>query len=185
MNISSAQLMKLLASGVRPADGSCTSAAPAGTASTAFADLLKQAKQGGLASELPVTLGSNAEGITLDEGQMARLSLAADQLETAGVRTALVSIDGQKLMLDVHARQIIGRATTENGITGGIDGVLDLGDARNLDASGGAQQSLGSAGTALPLGAKFGALPVPSATLAGNPDILKLLAGLSQGASAG
>lgn len=180
MNISSAQLMKLLASGVRPAESPCQPTSAAGSASEAFADLLKKAQDGGLASELPVTLGSDAEGVLLDDGQLARLSIAADQLEAAGVRTALVSIDGQQLLLDVRARQIVSRATSQNGITGGIDGVLDLGDARSDPAIAGAQQSPGGAGTVPGFGGKSGALGLPSAALSGNQDVLKLLAGLAK-----
>lgn len=178
MNISSAQLMKLLASGVRPAESPSQPTSAAGSASEAFADLLKKAQDGGLASELPVTLGSDAEGVSLDDGQLARLSIAADQLEAAGVRTALVKIDGKQLLLDVHAREVIGPATATNGITGGIDGLLDLGDARTDPALAGAQQSLIGAGTAPQFGAKAGVLGLPSAALSGNQDVLKLLATL-------
>ena len=180
MNISSAQLMKLLASGVRPAESPCQPTSASGIASDAFADLLKKAQDGGLASDLPVTLDTEAAGLSLDEGQLARLSIAADQLEAAGVRTALVNIDGQQLLLDVHARQVLGRASSTHGITGGIDGVLDLGDARSDPALPGAQQSLASAGIAPRFGAKAGALGLPSAALSENRDVLKLLAGLAK-----
>lgn len=180
MNISSAQLMKLLASGVRPADGNGQSTSSVGSASQAFADLLKQAQDGGLASELPVTLGSDAEGISLDGGQLARLSIASDQLETSGIRTALVKIDGQQLVLDVHARQVTGRAEASNGITGGIDGVLDLGDARSGGTAANAQQSPVGTDIAPSFGAKKASLGFPSSSLSGNQDVLNLLASLAK-----
>ncbi len=172
--------MKLLASGVRPADGNCQSTSAVGSASQAFADLLKQAQDGGLASELPVTLGADAEGISLDDGQLARLSIASDQLESAGVRSALVKIDGQQLLLDVHARQITGRAEASNGITGGIDGVLDLGDARSDIAPSIAQSSPIRTDVASSFGAKKAPLGFPSSSLSGNQDVLNLLASLAK-----
>ncbi len=182
MNISSAQLLKLLSSGVG-SPHTTAATAPVGTA--AFADLLKQAQDGGLMSRVPVTVDGDAEasGLQVDEQQLARIGLAADKLEASGVRNALISIDGKQLVLDVHARRITGVANVQNGIVSGIDGMMDLGDARPQDAVAlaDAQKALTGAGTAL---GGLRRLPLPSAAVGANLSISKLLAGIS-GAAGG
>ena len=174
MTTSATQLLKLLGSGIRPSEPSANSG-PAGIAKGLFADLLKQAQDGSLASRLPVTISSEAEalGLHLNEDQLARLVFAADKLETAGVRTALVSMDGHKLLLDVHGRQITARADAQDGLVGGIDGVIDLGDMNDAgvapDGTNGAQRL--RSGAASRLGP-------PSAALASSTSAMKLLAQL-------
>jgi hypothetical protein len=163
---SALQLLRQLGSGVRP--DAIGAGAPAGAQASAFADLLRQARDGTLASTSPVEIAGDAEVSCSDE-QLARLSLAADKLEAAGVRTALVTIDGQRLIMDVHARQITGAATAENGVVSGIDGVMDLGDAR----AGGAAAAIAPAASAT-------SASIP-AGLAQNQSLMKLLAGLSAG----
>lgn len=164
MSANSIQLLRQLSSGVRPPG---VSAAPKpDVAQASFTDLLKKAQSGELVSKTPVTLASDAE-ISLSDDQLARLSFAADKLEAAGVRTALISIDGKKLLLDVSSRQVLGAATSAEGVFAGIDGMLDLGDAR-ADAQG--------ANTAAQAQTITGAAPtsgVPS-----NPTLLKLLSDL-------
>jgi hypothetical protein len=77
----------------------------------------------------------------------------------------MVNIDGQQLILDVHARTVTGAAKAENGVVSGIDGTLDLGDFR---AGGQAVAAQPGATTALP----------PS-SLAQNQSLMKLLADVS------
>jgi len=187
MNATSSQLLKLLSSGIQPGALPFTSGlGAAGIAGTPFADLLKQAQSGAIASQLPVTINASAQsaGIQLNDGQLARLAQAADKLETAGVRTAMVSIDGQNLVLDVHARQITGSAQAQNGIVSGVDGVIDLGDLRSLGglAVGAAQAAAGAAaglgGTLASALSNFQLGP-PSAGLAQNASLTQLLAQLS------
>jgi hypothetical protein len=164
VNSTSAQLLKMLGSGVRPDSMKASTPAAAGAGQTAFADLLKQARDGTLSSAAPVSVSSDAN-VTCSDDQLARLSLGADKLETAGVRTAMVNIDGQQLILDVHARTVTGAAKAENGVVSGIDGTLDLGDFR---AGGQAVAAQPGATTALP----------PS-SLAQNQSLMKLLADVS------
>lgn len=90
-----------------------------------FADLLQRARDGTLSSNRPVTI-EEGSGLKLDEAQLARLSLAADRAEAAGLRKALVMIDDQRVILDVHQRTVVNAATSEAGVLDGIDGVLDL-----------------------------------------------------------
>ncbi|HMN42375.1 MAG TPA: hypothetical protein PKE29_16150 [Phycisphaerales bacterium] len=164
MNTTSAQLLRMLGSGVRP--DSMRAAGPPATGATqaAFADLLRQARDGTLASTAPVTVAGDAEVSCTDE-QLARLSLGADKLEAAGVRTAMVSIDGQRLILDVHARSIVGAASAENGVIAGIDGAMDLGDFRTGEPVG--VQTAGATTARPPAG------------LAQNQSLVRLLADLS------
>ncbi len=103
--------------------------APQGPAVQAgeFADLLQSARDGTLVSNRPVTVAQNAK-LTLSDDQLARLSLAADRAEASGLRRALVTIDEQRVVLDVQNRTVE-PATSENGVLEGIDGVIDLAGA--------------------------------------------------------
>jgi len=90
-----------------------------------FADLLQRARDGTLASNRPVTI-EDGQGLNLNEAQLARLSLAADRAEAAGLRKALVMIDDQRVILDVQQRTIVAASASDSGVLDGIDGVLDL-----------------------------------------------------------
>lgn len=117
------QLLRSL-SGVAPARPSLDVAAGRdAVAGPAFADLLAKAKSGTLASDRPVTIDPISD-LTLSDEQSARLAAAADRLEAAGVRNALVVLDGKKLILDVHQRQVT--PAQDANLIDGIDGVLDL-----------------------------------------------------------
>lgn len=175
MTSSAAQLLRALGSGIKPVGSSTTKCESIG-APGVFADLLKQAREGGLASELPVTIGSDAlsAGVRLDEEQLARLAIAADKLETAGVRHALVTIDGQKVLLDVHSREVTGLPDGEHGLVGGIDGVMDLGDARA--STRGAGVAPGAHSEAQGMSAGVRRIGPPAATLTGSASAMKILA---------
>ena len=166
VNTSSAQLLRMLGSGVRPDSARAVASPAAGASQAAFADLLKQARDGTLSSAAPVSVAGDAN-VTCSDDQLARLSLGADKLEAAGVRTAMVSIDGQKLILDVHARSVVGAANAENGVVAGIDGVMDLGDFR-----AGGQTAAAAPGTGA-------TTALPPSSLAQNQSLMKLLADLS------
>lgn len=126
MTIDTAQMLRQLglagAANTRSAGGAA--ATPAGDGA-AFTELLQRARDGTLQSARPVEVDLGA-GVKLSDEQLARLSLAADRAEAAGLRTALVLIDDQRLIMDVHQRTIIGAATPEQGVLEGIDGVIDL-----------------------------------------------------------
>ncbi len=105
-----------------------SNAQPAGSTgvqSGEFSDLLSRARNGTLSSNKPVTVKADA-GLKLSEDQLARLSLAADRAEAAGLRKALVTIDDQRVILDVQQRTVLGNAGTLDGVLDGIDGVIDL-----------------------------------------------------------
>ncbi len=172
MDVSSAQLLKLLGSGVLPPG---VNAAPRSSVEQAsFADLLNRARQGTLGSARPITVSDDI-GVTLTDDQQARLSLAADQLETAGVRVAMVSIDGQKLILDVTQREITGIAPADGPVPN-IDGAIDLGDLRpppELTLPG-----------ATPVAAEqikpTGSTLTPPSSLPQSPTLLHLLASMTK-----
>lgn len=109
------------------------------TGEGAFAELLRKAQAGELSSARPVTLSSDASkaGVQLNSEQLAVLSAAADQAETAGVRTALVLIGGQMLKLDVGNRTIVGPAEQSGGVLAGFDGVINLSDQPLSGPTGG------------------------------------------------
>ena len=184
MTSSATQLLRALGSGIKPVGLSAPQRESIG-APGAFADLLKQAREGGLASELPVTIGSDAAsaGVRLDDEQLARLAIAADKLETAGVRHALVTIDGQKLLLDVHSREVTGQPDGEHGLVGGIDGVMDLGDARASTRGAGVAPEAHLEAQGTPAGVRR--IGPPAATLAGSASAMKLLAAMARNESVG
>lgn len=135
--------------GASPAQGAAA-AQPA-----EFADLLQRARDGTLASNRPVSIEAGT-GLSLSDEQLARLSLAADRAEAAGLRKALVMIDDQRVILDVAHRTITPAAASGSGVLEGIDGVLDL------------------AGILAPA-ANAPAIPGPPANL-DNPAVARLLA---------
>lgn len=177
MDSTSLQLLKMLGSGVRPTElpglsGKASGASAPGGVS--FADLLKQAQDGTLVSKLPVTISSD-EAIALSDEQLARVSVAADKAEAAGIKTALLKIDGQSLVLDVHSRQITGTADGCSGIVSGVDGVMDLGNMQTGIA--GAGDPLLQAQGVL-AGAKKAQLKPPASSLSSSSSLLELLSKL-------
>jgi len=101
-------------------------AAPAGGVQAGeFADLLRRARDGSLSSNRPVTVADDA-GLKLSEDQLARLALAADRAEAAGLRKVLVTIDEQRVILDIPQRTVLSAAGGQGSMIEGIDGVIDL-----------------------------------------------------------
>lgn len=126
MSAESTQLLRMLGSGVRPASvpGSAGAKAGNGTIEGAgFADLLKQAAQGKMNSNRPVTVDKGA-GIELSDADQVALSGAADRAEAAGLRKALVYLGDRAYILDVQSRSITGKADLQSGVLTGIDGVV-------------------------------------------------------------
>lgn len=135
MNSDSVNLLHRLGSGPRSIGGTPAGSAAGAATALGFAGLLARANAGELESGRFVTVSQEAAaaGVRLSDEQVARLSVAADRAEAAGLRSALVLIDGQALRLDVGNRTITGTvdaaalgAGGEPGIVGGIDGVINL-----------------------------------------------------------
>jgi hypothetical protein len=157
MNSDSTKLLQALSAGVRVHGATTQSAGVSGSvASGQFADLLRKAQSGELASSRPVSIAKDA-GVKLTEDQLAQISLAADKAEVAGIRSALVVIEGQAITLDVANRLVTGPADLDAGVIGGVDGFINL----STQLLSGAEKSAG--------------LSMPATTGAG-PSLATLLA---------
>jgi hypothetical protein len=130
-------------------------AAAPGVEHADFADLLARVQSGDLSSGINVSVDDDA-GVSLNETDLAMLTLAADKAEAAGIRRALVLVAGQAVIMDVHTRTVVGKADMEGGVLSGIDGVIRLGDEGDASGSG-------------------KTLPVPSGFIAANPALAAAL----------
>lgn len=179
MTIDPVQLLKHLAHGSAPG---ANTAGSAPIESSSFADLLESARNGELSKNAPITVDPDVTA-SLTDDQLAALSFAADKAEAAGIRTALVRVGGQQLVLDVASRRITASATAESGVIAGVDGVLDLDQQQHstppqglfgplvlrteTPTSGGSSRSPQS-------------LALPGAGTLENPSLARLLAGLNK-----
>lgn len=121
--VSSAQLLRALGGGIRPAGPSVP---PAPADGLSFESLLSKARAGEVATGAPITVSRGA-GVNLTDDQLARLSLAADRAEAQGATKALVLIDGMALSLDVGVRTITGAVDlASSAVHQGFDGVVTV-----------------------------------------------------------
>lgn len=141
-----------------------------------FAALLKQAQTGELTTRDAVTIDPDVS-VELSDEQMLKLSVATDKAEAAGVQTALVLVDGKRLVLDVRQRRITGEASVieGTGIVSGVDGVIDLA-AQASETPRGIFGPLVLPGAEGASGRKSSGPPVRSE----NASVLKLLAELKK-----
>lgn len=107
MSLQPADLLRRLASGVRPGGEAPSTSAPAGAPieSSGFSELLRAARAGELRSERPLSLAKGAEG-KLSENQLERLAVAADAAEASGSRRLLAVIDGNAVTIDIDSRTV-------------------------------------------------------------------------------
>lgn len=123
MNIAPADLLKRLASGVRP-DGSVRSEAPEGLERQSFAGLLQSVRAGDIMSGRPLHQAPDL-AVPLDAEQLSRLEVAADAAEAAGSTRTLALIDDVFATIDVGGRRV--DATSARGdqsVITGIDGFV-------------------------------------------------------------
>lgn len=164
MTGSPTDLLRMLGLASRPVSGAPAKASGPTTdiAGADFQALLQKAQEGSISSGREISIASDA-GVKLDEGQLARLSVAADRAEAAGAKAAVVLIDGMAVKLDVMSRTVTGASDAAGAsVWTGIDTVLS--------APGGK-----AAGEAVPA-------PLPYQGGGFNPSLLKLLAKSSGGA---
>jgi hypothetical protein len=122
MSAEAAQVWRALNSGVRP--GVPERAPPAAALTESFQELLARAAAGQLNTGAPVRVAPDS-GLTLTEGQLARLSVAADQAEARGVAKAAVLMDGAVFTLDVAVRTVTGTLDpSKPGVHAGLDAVI-------------------------------------------------------------
>lgn len=126
------------------------------TGAPAFAELFRQAQRGEVASGLNVSVSPRLK-VDLSPQQLQRLSLAADKAQAAGLRHALVLIDGVPLKLDVVSRTVTEVVNPSESVVRGIDGFVAVADA-NAEAAG----------------QETGVLPLPEGQI-GGPESLKQL----------
>jgi hypothetical protein len=113
--------LRALASGARPPAAATPARSPD---APDFQALLRQARAGEISSGRDVTVAKRA-GVDLTPGQLARVARAADRAEASGALKALVLIDGQALVLDVPAREVVGSAKLDPGaVIAGVDAVV-------------------------------------------------------------
>lgn len=126
----SVTLLRMLGSGVVPADRPQASADPR---SLDFAALLEQARAGGVRSGLTVSVDP-AVDLELDHDRLERLSQIADLAQAQGLDRVLI-IDGpHRLVLDVERRTIVGKAEAAGNLLSGFDAVFELSASSSPDA---------------------------------------------------
>jgi hypothetical protein len=174
MNTDATNLLKSLASGVRTNAAASPLANATGLTgqleSGQFADLLRRAQSGELTSSRPVSIGRDAK-VNLSADQLAKISLAADKAEVAGVRSALVLIDGQAVTLDVGSRTVTGKADLGSGVMAGIDGFINLSPSAVSAGSEPAALGLPSLASGRGLGASLAKLLADREGKSGQSDV--------------
>lgn len=104
MTTSPAEMLRMLASGVRP-DGALARGGSTPVEGQAFAELLAGVRSGKVTSGREVTVSGGAD-VSLTPDQMQRLSVAADAAEARGVARLLAVVDDKAVVLDVASRTI-------------------------------------------------------------------------------
>lgn len=129
MHIHASDLLKRLASGVRP-DGADAASRSRAIESEDFGALLTSVRTGEIASGRPITARGAHEGALTPE-QLDRLGIATDAAEAAGSRRLLAMVDGAAVTVDVAKRQIVDHADSPSGVVlTEIDGFVLVPDGR-------------------------------------------------------
>lgn len=125
----SLDLLRRLASGVRPDGAGGASARPATlTQGASFAELLHAAKGGEIGTGRSLRLAEGVGAADLSTDQLERLSGATDRAEASGATRLLALIDGKAVTIDVTTRTAL--SVTDAGPEGrapvmtGIDSVV-------------------------------------------------------------
>jgi len=118
MTTTGVELLRLLGSGVRP-DGASPQQAGAAIEGVDFGALLKKAESGAIDSGRRVQV-PQALGLKLTDGQIDRLSRAADAAEASGAMRMLALIDGEAVVVDIVTR------TVEKSLGSSVAGAVDV-----------------------------------------------------------
>jgi len=123
MNISSADLLRVLGSGLQQKIESATKSSHA---MQNFAGLLESARKGDVQTGLPVEIVNGAD-VTLSQETLDKIAAIVDRAHAAGA-TRIVVLDGeQALDVDVLSRRVLGKVNLHDGhIMTEIDGVARL-----------------------------------------------------------
>lgn len=120
-----AQLLSLLAGGIRP-DGASPTGPRAPVEGRSFQEMLAGLQGGGIETGRPVVA---ARGVTADLGEalLQRLSSVVDQAEMSGATRLMVLAEGKAITIDVLNRQIVDVRDQEAGaVHVQIDAVVNL-----------------------------------------------------------
>lgn len=167
MTSSSVDLLRKLASGVRP-DGGAATSPKTPIEGLGFHELLQRVEGGAVSSGRPVRVGEGVN-LSLSSDQLERLGVALDAAEAAGASRVLAVIDGHALSIDVNEREILdARGSGDAILRSDFDAFLNIpaGSAESLKAlfgSGGAPAS-------------HAASPLEGLGVVRNDSILNLLA---------
>lgn len=131
--IDGASLLAKLGSGITPTDRS--QSLSAGTDALDFAGMLSKAKAGELRSGRAVEVDP-AVDVSLTDDQLARISEAADRIESSGSSKAIVLIDGRAIKIDVMTRRVIGEVDMQQAVATGIDAVAVASPSASEEAEG-------------------------------------------------
>lgn len=105
MKASGAELLRHLASGIRPDGGSSGVQSPQLDSAT-FSELLARVRRGEVHSGTPLAVDPRAE-VSLSVSQLERLSIVADAAEAAGLASIVAAIDGIAVRINIADRTII------------------------------------------------------------------------------
>lgn len=129
MYINASDLLKRLASGVRP-DGSDGAARSRSIESEDFGSLLTSVRTGEIASGRTLSTRGGVD-TELSPEQLERLGIATDAAEAAGSRRLLAMIDGGAVTIDVADRRIESHAESVSGtVLTEIDGFVLVPEGR-------------------------------------------------------
>lgn len=132
--IHSADLLRLLGSGVRPVGPASGASGAALTPSAPFADILSAARSGGIESGREVRYAKGSIGAA-DARTLAALSRAADAAEASGATRLLAVSGGRAFTIDLTTREIVGERSSQTtdpagALFTGVDAVAVLPDDR-------------------------------------------------------
>jgi len=115
MAIDPTQLLRKLEPAVRPTGSPATTRRPhAPFEKQSFDQLLTMVSSGSVNGGKPVMIDPHADlKDELDDGQLDRLTCAADMVEASGARRAVMLIDGRGLILDVSGRRLTAELSVE------------------------------------------------------------------------
>lgn len=105
MKASGVELLRHLASGIRP-DGTSSTAQSPQLDSATFSELLARVRRGEVHSGTPLAVDPRAE-VSLSIPQLERLGIIADAAEAAGLTSIVAAIDGIAVRINVADRTII------------------------------------------------------------------------------
>lgn len=127
MTTTSADMLRLLGSGIRPT-GAPAASQPQPIEGSSFSELLAGVQKGEVTSGQQLSIKKTIDA-TLTTSQLERLSTAADAAEASGASRVLAVIDNQAVTIDVASRTIEDITPWAPGsVTTDVDAVMMIPD---------------------------------------------------------